>query len=104
MTDDEYSTFLKKHTKAKQELVDREAKVQKARLFILSPSFSCSDSAQTIEEIETGLELIGLSGVEDKLQEKVKPTLEMLRNAGIKESPSPLLPRSSLSASIPHSS
>jgi len=39
---------------------------------------------RVIEEIEKGLELIGLTGVEDKLQEKVKPTLEMLRNAGIK--------------------
>lgn len=37
-----------------------------------------------MEGIEKGLELIGLSGVEDKLQESVKPTLEMLRNAGIR--------------------
>jgi len=39
---------------------------------------------KVVESIETDLELIGLTGVEDKLQEDVKPTLEMLRNAGIR--------------------
>ncbi|KIO23507.1 hypothetical protein M407DRAFT_214524 [Tulasnella calospora MUT 4182] len=34
--------------------------------------------------LERDLELLGLTGVEDKLQEDVKPTLELLRNAGIK--------------------
>ena len=29
-------------------------------------------------------ELLGLTGVEDKLQEHVKETLELLKNAGIK--------------------
>ena len=38
-----------------------------------------------IEEIlEHDLELLGLTGVEDKLQEDVKGTLELLRNAGVK--------------------
>lgn len=37
-----------------------------------------------IESLETDMELIGVTGVEDKLQENVQPTLEMLRNAGIK--------------------
>ncbi|CEH18028.1 aminophospholipid-transporting p-type atpase [Ceraceosorus bombacis] len=36
------------------------------------------------EYLERDLELLGLTGVEDKLQEDVKPTLELLRNAGIK--------------------
>lgn len=36
------------------------------------------------ECLERDLELIGLTGVEDKLQEDVKSTLELLRNAGIK--------------------
>lgn len=36
------------------------------------------------EYLEHELELLGLTGVEDKLQEDVKPTLELLRNAGIK--------------------
>lgn len=30
------------------------------------------------------MELLCVTGVEDKLQENVRPTLEMLRNAGIK--------------------
>ena len=38
-----------------------------------------------IEEIlETELELLGLTGVEDKLQDGVKNTLEQLRNAGLR--------------------
>jgi len=36
------------------------------------------------EELEHDLELAGLTGVEDKLQDDVKQTLELLRNAGIK--------------------
>lgn len=34
--------------------------------------------------LEHDLELLGLTGVEDKLQEDVKSTLELLRNAGLK--------------------
>lgn len=34
--------------------------------------------------LERDLELLGLTGVEDKLQDDVKSTLELLRNAGIK--------------------
>jgi phospholipid-translocating ATPase len=34
--------------------------------------------------LETELELLGVTGVEDKLQDGVKPTLELLRNAGLK--------------------
>lgn len=34
--------------------------------------------------LEKDLELLGLTGVEDKLQDEVKSTLEILRNAGIK--------------------
>ncbi|KAJ6499413.1 hypothetical protein C8R45DRAFT_898489 [Mycena sanguinolenta] len=36
------------------------------------------------ECLEHDLELLGLTGVEDKLQDEVKSTLELLRNAGIK--------------------
>ena len=36
------------------------------------------------KHLERDLELLGLSGVEDKLQDDVKPTLELLRNAGLK--------------------
>ncbi|RDA88213.1 hypothetical protein CP532_0341 [Ophiocordyceps camponoti-leonardi (nom. inval.)] len=34
--------------------------------------------------LEVDLELLGVTGVEDKLQRDVKPSLELLRNAGIK--------------------
>lgn len=41
--------------------------------------------AKVVDEyLEGDLELLGLTGVEDKLQEDVKPTLELLRNAGVK--------------------
>ncbi|KAF8936726.1 putative aminophospholipid-translocase [Dissophora ornata] len=36
------------------------------------------------EELEQELELLGVTGVEDKLQDDVKETLETLRNAGLK--------------------
>ena len=37
-----------------------------------------------VESLEHNMELLCLTGVEDKLQTHVKPTLEMLSNAGIK--------------------
>jgi phospholipid-translocating ATPase len=36
------------------------------------------------ETLENDLELLGVTGVEDKLQEGVRSTLELLRNAGVK--------------------
>lgn len=41
-------------------------------------------SAVVGEILEHDLELLGLTGVEDKLQEDVKGTLELLRNAGVR--------------------
>ncbi|KAG6833415.1 hypothetical protein H0H87_007400 [Tephrocybe sp. NHM501043] len=41
-------------------------------------------TAVVAEYLEHDLELLGLTGVEDKLQDEVKSTLELLRNAGIK--------------------
>ncbi|KAL4246411.1 Phospholipid-transporting ATPase [Abortiporus biennis] len=41
-------------------------------------------TAVVSEYLEHDLELLGLTGVEDKLQDDVKSTLELLRNAGIK--------------------
>ena len=38
----------------------------------------------TKDHLEHNLELLGVTGVEDKLQKDVKPSLELLRNAGIK--------------------
>ena len=41
-------------------------------------------SAITRQHLEHNLELLGVTGVEDKLQKDVKPSLELLRNAGVK--------------------
>ncbi|KAG9311135.1 hypothetical protein JVU11DRAFT_9050 [Chiua virens] len=41
-------------------------------------------TAVVSEYLERDLELLGLTGVEDKLQDEVKSSLELLRNAGIK--------------------
>ena len=40
--------------------------------------------AAVVESLERDMQLLCLTGVEDKLQECVRPTLELLRNAGIK--------------------
>lgn len=40
--------------------------------------------ATVIESLEMEMELLCLTGVEDQLQADVRPTLEILRNAGIK--------------------
>lgn len=40
-----------------------------------------------IESLEMEMELLCLTGVEDQLQADVRPTLETLRNAGIKVGP-----------------
>merc|ERR550534_122828 len=40
--------------------------------------------AAVVESLERDLELLCLTGVEDKLQDQVRPTLELLRNAGIR--------------------
>lgn len=43
--------------------------------------------ATVIESLEMEMELLCLTGVEDQLQADVRPTLETLRNAGIKVGP-----------------
>lgn len=43
-----------------------------------------AQAAVVSELLEKDLELLGVTGVEDKLQEDVKLTLELLRNAGLK--------------------
>ena len=64
----QYEAFTSEHRQASLALHGREqgtARVVKSHL-------------------ESGLELLGVTGVEDKLQQDVKPSLELLRNAGIK--------------------
>ncbi|MCJ1400393.1 putative aminophospholipid-translocase [Xylographa trunciseda] len=64
----QYADFASSYKEASMSLHSREANM-----------------AQIIKtHLENSLELLGVTGVEDKLQENVKPSLELLRNAGIK--------------------
>ncbi|KAH7089567.1 phospholipid-translocating P-type ATPase-like protein [Paraphoma chrysanthemicola] len=63
-----YQDFSTKHAQASLALSNRDTAV-----------------ANVVKEyLESDLELLGVTGVEDKLQKDVKPSLELLRNAGIK--------------------
>jgi phospholipid-translocating ATPase len=63
-----YHDFSSKHAQASLALHNRDNAV-----------------AEVVNEyLEHDLELLGVTGVEDKLQKDVKPSLELLRNAGIK--------------------
>lgn len=64
---DTYMEFQKKYDQAKLSVLDRNGDMEKVQM-----------------TLENDLELLGLTGVEDKLQDNVKPTLELLRNSGIK--------------------
>jgi phospholipid-translocating ATPase len=68
LSDDAYYTFKDNYHEASISLAGRNEAM-----------------AEVVEkELEHDLELLGLTGVEDKLQDDVKSTLELLRNAGIK--------------------
>ena len=64
----EYQEFSAKYHEASLAIGGREAGMQ----------------AVVSQYLERDLELLGVTGVEDKLQKDVKPSLELLRNAGIK--------------------
>jgi phospholipid-translocating ATPase len=64
----EYQEFSSRHHEASLGIAGREAGMQ----------------AVVSRYLEHDLELLGVTGVEDKLQKDVKPSLELLRNAGIK--------------------
>lgn len=67
LTEDQYQDFEHRYNQAKLNISDRATKVMGVQ-----------------RTLEHDLELLCLTGVEDKLQIDVRPTLEMLRNAGIK--------------------
>ncbi|XP_058801289.1 probable phospholipid-transporting ATPase IIB isoform X2 [Phymastichus coffea] len=70
----------KKHLSEEQYL-DFEAKYNAARMCVTDRN---SRVTAVIESLEREMELLCVTGVEDKLQDKVRSTLESLRNAGIK--------------------
>ena len=64
----QYEDFASLHRQASMSLQSRDSSI-----------------AQVVKDhLEHNLELLGVTGVEDKLQRDVKPSLELLRNAGIK--------------------
>ncbi len=65
---EQYQAFAAQHREASLAIAGRDVGMQRVVSSVL----------------ETGLELLGVTGVEDKLQRDVKPSLELLRNAGIK--------------------
>ncbi|KAH6686251.1 hypothetical protein F5X68DRAFT_153680 [Plectosphaerella plurivora] len=65
---EQYMEFSRKHLDASMAISGRDSNMQS----IVS------------NYLERDLELLGVTGVEDKLQKDVKPSLELLRNAGIK--------------------
>ncbi|GAA5902963.1 aminophospholipid-translocating P4-type ATPase NEO1 [Sporobolomyces salmoneus] len=68
LSEDSWQSFEEAYREARVSLGDRNAA-----------------SARVIAEyLEKDLELLGVTGVEDKLQDDVKMTIELLRNAGIK--------------------
>ncbi|CAH2284577.1 probable phospholipid-transporting ATPase IIB isoform X2 [Pelobates cultripes] len=67
ITEEQYQDFENRYNQAKLSTHDRALKV-----------------AAVVESLEREMELLCLTGVEDQLQADVRPTLEMLRNAGIK--------------------
>eukprot|EP01116_Phalansterium_solitarium_P016867 TRINITY_DN400_c3_g1_i1.p1 TRINITY_DN400_c3_g1~~TRINITY_DN400_c3_g1_i1.p1 ORF type:complete len:1058 (+),score=360.52 TRINITY_DN400_c3_g1_i1:1014-4187(+) len=67
LTDNDYKTFAKRYQEARTALHNRDAEMMRV-----------------VESLEADLELLCVTGVEDKLQDKVRSTLELLANAGIK--------------------
>ncbi|CAF0909288.1 unnamed protein product [Didymodactylos carnosus] len=67
LTEEQYQEFEQRLLKAKLQTIDRNKRV-----------------LEIIETLEREMELLCVTGVEDKLQENVRQTLEILRNAGIK--------------------
>ncbi|CAG8517145.1 8082_t:CDS:2 [Racocetra fulgida] len=68
LSEDTYTEFQDRFNEAKVSITDRKAQEQSVVISLL----------------EQDLELLGVTGVEDKLQDDVKNTLELLRNAGLK--------------------
>jgi len=67
LTDEAYADFEQRHSAAMLSVVNRSAQV-----------------AAVVESLQRDMTLLCVTGVEDKLQDKVRQTLELLRNAGLR--------------------
>jgi phospholipid-translocating ATPase len=67
LTAEQYHDFETKYNAARLSITDRSQRVQ-----------------TVIESLEREMELLCLTGVEDRLQDSVRPTLELIRNAGVR--------------------
>lgn len=67
LSDEQYLDFETRYNAARCAVNDRPSRV-----------------AAVVESLEREMELLCVTGVEDRLQDRVRPTLELLRNAGIK--------------------
>lgn len=67
LSEAEYTRFAQAYHEARTSVKDREGQMERA-----------------VKSIESQLELLCLTGVEDRLQNNVKSTLEMLGAAGVK--------------------
>lgn len=70
-----------KKTLSVEQYHDFETKYSAARLSITD---RIQRVATVIESLEREMELLCLTGVEDRLQDQVRPTLEVIRNAGVR--------------------
>lgn len=68
LSHEQYREFSRDYQDASLSLNGRDANMQRV----------------VAQYLERDLELLGVTGVEDKLQKDVKPSLELLRNAGVK--------------------
>ena len=68
LSDQQYKEFSTQYKQASLALQERDLNMSKV----------------IAQHLEHNLELLGVTGVEDKLQRDVKPSLELLRNAGVK--------------------
>ncbi|KAK8856248.1 phospholipid-translocating P-type ATPase [Apiospora arundinis] len=68
LSNSQYREFLSSYQEASMAMNGRDAGMQRV----------------VSQYLERDLELLGVTGVEDKLQRDVKPSLELLRNAGVK--------------------
>jgi len=67
LTEDQYTDFEQRYQAAKLSVVNRSAQV-----------------AAVVESLQRDMKLLCVTGVEDRLQDNVRQTLESLRNAGVK--------------------